>query len=40
MKIGGAVLNPLAELEAWDRKNLVICCAARIPTGKEFEATG
>ena len=40
LKIGKAVLYPLAELEAWDRKNLVICRATRIPSGKELEATG
>ena len=40
LKIGRAVLYPLAELEAWDRKNLVICRATRVPTGRELEATG
>jgi hypothetical protein len=40
LKIGRAVLYPLAELEAWDRKNIVICRATRTPTGKELEATG
>lgn len=27
IKIGKAVLYPLEELEAWDRKNIVICRA-------------
>lgn len=40
LKIGKAVLYPLAELEAWDRKNLVICRAIRIPSGTELETTG
>jgi Helix-turn-helix domain len=40
LKIGRAVLYPLAELEAWDRKNLVICRAIRVPSGRELEATG
>lgn len=29
VKIGRAVLYPRAELEAWDRKNLVVCRSAR-----------
>jgi hypothetical protein len=40
LKIGRAVLYPLAELEAWDRKNLVICRAIKLANGKELEATG
>src|SRR5438132_415225 len=28
--------RPVAELEAWDRKNLVICRAARIARVREF----
>ena len=40
LKIGKAVLYPVGELEAWDGKNLVICRATRIPTGKDLEATG
>ena len=31
VKIGKAVLYPLAELEAWDRNNLVLCRAAKRP---------
>lgn len=31
LKIGKAVLYPLTELEAWEKKNLVIC-TARIPS--------
>jgi hypothetical protein len=37
LKIGRAVLYPLTELEGWDRKNLVICHAAKVPNGKELE---
>jgi hypothetical protein len=40
LKIGKAVLYPVVELEAWDRKNLVICRATRMPNLKELEATG
>jgi hypothetical protein len=40
LKVGKAVLYPLAELEAWDRKKLLICRAIRIQTGKELEVTG
>jgi hypothetical protein len=29
IKIGKAVLYPITELEAWDRKNMVICRASR-----------
>jgi hypothetical protein len=37
LKIGRAVLYPLTELEGWDRENLVICRAAKVPNGKELE---
>lgn len=40
LKLGRAVLYPLAELEAWDRKNLVICRAAKVPSRNEREAAG
>lgn len=40
LKLGRAVLYPLSELEAWDRKNLVICRAAKGQSEKEREATG
>src|SRR6266849_3492178 len=40
LKIGKAVLYPLAELEAWDLKNLVICRATRIVNRSELDATG
>jgi hypothetical protein len=40
LKIGKAVLYPLAELEAWDRKNLVICRAIRASSGTELERSG
>jgi hypothetical protein len=29
VKIGKAVLYPLGELDAWDKKNLVICRASK-----------
>lgn len=29
VKIGKAVLYPVAELDAWDRKNIVTCRASR-----------
>lgn len=32
VKIGKAVLYPVAELEEWDRKNLVSCRAAKRPS--------
>ncbi|MCK1626317.1 MULTISPECIES: helix-turn-helix domain-containing protein [unclassified Bradyrhizobium] len=32
VKIGKAVLYPLDELDAWDRKNLVICSASKGPS--------
>jgi hypothetical protein len=31
LKPGKTVLYPLAELEAWERKNLVVCRAKKIP---------
>ncbi|WFU25432.1 helix-turn-helix domain-containing protein [Bradyrhizobium sp. CB1717] len=31
IKIGRAVLYPLDELDAWDRRNLVICSASKGP---------
>ncbi len=40
LKLGRAVLYPLSELEAWDRKNLVICRAAKGLSEKEREAAG
>lgn len=40
LKLGRAVLYPLSELEAWDRKNLVICRAAKVLSEKEREAAG
>ena len=40
LKLGRAVLYPLSELEAWDRKNLVICRAAKVLAAKEREAAG
>src|SRR5271167_3154245 len=33
---GRAVLYTLAELEAWDRKNLVICRSSKILSGNEL----
>ncbi|ESY64332.1 hypothetical protein X743_31180 [Mesorhizobium sp. LNHC252B00] len=30
IKIGEAVLYPLEELDAWDRKNIVICRGSRV----------
>lgn len=29
IKIGKAVLYPVSELDAWDRRNLVICSASK-----------
>lgn len=40
LKLGRAVLYPLAELEAWDRKNLVICRVAKVSSRNEREAAG
>jgi hypothetical protein len=40
LKLGRAVLYPLSELEAWDRKNLVICRAAKGLSEKERKAAG
>ena len=41
LKLGRAVLYPLSELEAWDRKNLgVICRAAKGLSEKDREAAG
>ncbi|WP_426437012.1 helix-turn-helix domain-containing protein [Bradyrhizobium genosp. P] len=40
LKIGKAVLYPLAELEAWDQKNLVICRAISTSSGTELETSG
>ena len=40
LKIGKAVLYPLAELEAWDRKNLVVSRAVRRSSGTELETSG
>jgi hypothetical protein len=40
LKLGRAVLYPLSELEACDRKNLVICRAAKVLSKKEREAAG
>jgi hypothetical protein len=39
VKIGKAVLYPIDELEAWDRKNMVTCRASkRLTTGPRDEA--
>lgn len=40
LKVGKAVLYPVAELEAWDRRNLVICRAPIILRGNELAAPG
>ena len=39
LKIGRAVLYPLAELETFDRRNLVTCRTSRIPFEALEEAT-
>jgi hypothetical protein len=39
VKIGKAVLYPVDELDAWDRKNMVICHAAKVPSDTEGEGT-
>jgi hypothetical protein len=39
VKIGKAVLYPIDELEAWDRKNMVMCRASkRLTTDPRDEA--
>ncbi len=35
VKIGKAVLYPIAELDAWDQKNTVICRASKAPRKNE-----
>jgi hypothetical protein len=37
VKIGKAVLYPVAELDAWDQKNTVACRASRVPTMTRHE---
>jgi hypothetical protein len=37
VKIGKAVLYPVEELDAWDRKNTVICRAGKGSSVKETE---
>jgi hypothetical protein len=37
VKIGKAVLYPVAELDAWDKKNTVICQAAKASRMNERE---
>jgi len=37
LKIRGAVLYPFAAIEAWDRMNLLIYRASKVPSGKELE---
>jgi hypothetical protein len=39
-KIGKAVLYPVAELDEWDRKNMVICRGSKMPSESERDATG
>lgn len=40
VKIGKAVLYPVEELEAWDKKNMVICRAGKLRSDREREGTG
>lgn len=40
LKIGKAVLYPLEELEAWDRRNIVTCRDPRGPTMQSNERAG
>lgn len=37
VKIGKAVLYPVAELDAWDQKNTVTCRASRLLTMTQHE---
>jgi hypothetical protein len=37
VKIGKAVLYPVAELDAWDKKNTVICRGAKVSVVNERE---
>jgi hypothetical protein len=39
VKIGKAVLYPLEELDAWDRKNMVICRARSPARANEGDGT-
>ena len=38
IKIGKAVLYPLEQLDAWDRKNMVMCRPSRIPGAGKTDA--
>jgi hypothetical protein len=40
VKIGKAVLYPVEELDAWDKKNMVVCRAAKLQSDGEREGTG
>ena len=40
IKIGKAVLYPVDELDAWDKKNKVICRGSKIPSESEGDPTG
>jgi hypothetical protein len=40
IKIGKAVLYPLDQLDAWDRKNLVVCSPPKLRTNCEREDKG
>lgn len=37
IKIGKAVLYPLEQLDAWDRKNLVMCRPSKVRESSETE---
>jgi hypothetical protein len=39
IKIGKAVLYPVAELDAWDEQNRVACRASKPPTGSLRDRT-
>jgi hypothetical protein len=39
VKIGKAVLYPIEELDAWDRKNMVVCRASKMLPRAEREET-
>jgi hypothetical protein len=40
VKIGKAVLYPLDELDAWDKKNTVVCRAGKLPNESQREGAG
>lgn len=40
IKIGKAVLYPVAELDRWDKSNLVVCRPSRSLTSEEYTSSG